>query len=694
MSKKAIVIQDGIKECGGACLLSIIRYYGGNISRQELLRLTNTTKDGTTFYDLKQAAYEIGLSAKGYKVDNASKLYELNKPFISQVIINNYYHFVVVYKIDNNIITIMDPAKGMVRLKLTEYLDMATGNILLLEPFKELPKYSDVNYLKSIFWAVLKNNKFLIINIISLTLISIIFTCIYSYYLKIIIDNYLLTSKFKVLIITIIFMIIYLLKVISEYLYNNLIIKLSKKIDIDVITNIIKKIILLPYSYYKNKTTGEMITRVNDILYLKNMFTKFITNIFLDIFLSFTIVIVLFKINKSMTFILLIITIIYFLIFISYKKVIEKTTRDIQMSSALFNSFLVESISSYGTIKGLSLEESFINKNNKLFTKNILNNQLLNKYHNQENFLKDLFEGIIILSILYKGIILIINNQISLGYLVTYNTLIYYFLTPIKNSIDFYKEFYYVKNSLLRINNLLNYKYESLDNTQDISIKGDINIDNLSFSYNHHNNVLSNITIDIKESSRVLILGSSGSGKSTLLKLLYRYYNPERNKVFINNRDLLDYKISDIRNSITYISQNEFLYTDTIKNNIILSRNVSESKFINICQLLYIDEFVKDKPLSYNFPIEENGANLSGGERQRIILARALLKETKIVLIDEGLNEIDINLERKILKNILSYYQNKTFVIISHRTDNIDLFDNVIYFDNGRIIKNINKKEE
>ncbi len=692
MSKKIIVIQDGIKECGSACLLSIIRYYGGNVPMQELLRLTNTTKDGTTFYDIKEAAYEIGLSVKGYKVENASKLYELTKPFISQVIINNYLHFIVVYKIDNDNVTIMDPAKGMVKMSLTEYLNIYTGNILLFEPFKELPKYNESNYLKSVIKSVINSNKYLIINLIILTIITTIFTCLYSCYLKIIIDNYLSQSTFKILIISIIFIIIYLIKVISEYFRNNLLIYLNKKIDLTIITSIIRKIILLPYSYYKNKTTGEMISRINDLLYLKNIITKVITTIFLDFFLSLTIIIILFKINTSMTFMLFIITIIYYLIFISYKKIIEKYTEKIQISSALTNSLLTESISSYETIKGLSLEESFIKKINKKYETTISNNLLLNKNINLENLLKSLFEGIIIIFILYRGFTSVINNTLSLGSLITYNTLILYFLTPIKNILDFYKEFYYIKNSLIRVNNLINYKYESLDTKQNLIIHGSIHITNLNYSYNKHYSVLNNLTLDIEEGSRVLILGSSGSGKSTILKLLYRYYDIKNNSIFINDKDLLNYNIADLRNNITYVSQNEYLYTDTIKNNIILDRNIPESKFIMICKLLYIDDFVKDKPLSYNFLVEENGANLSGGERQRIILARSFLKESNYLFIDEGLNEIDINLERKILKNIFLYYRNKTIIIISHRTDNMDLFDNVIYLERGFITKNIKRR--
>jgi len=118
VKKNYTVLQDGIKECGSACLLSIIRYYEGNVSLEKLLELTNTTKEGTNFYNLLNAAIEIGLSGKGYKVDNINKLYEVDKPFISQVVIDNYTHFIVIYKMNKDKITIMDPAKGMLSISL------------------------------------------------------------------------------------------------------------------------------------------------------------------------------------------------------------------------------------------------------------------------------------------------------------------------------------------------------------------------------------------------------------------------------------------------------------------------------------------------------------------------------------------------------------------------------------------------
>ena len=227
MSKNYTVIQDGIKECGSACLLSIIRYYGGNVSINSLNELTKTNKNGTNFYNLTEAAKEIGLTGKAYKLSSTKEIIQIDKPFISQVVINNYTHFVVVYKISDIKITIMDPAKGMVSMIIDEFNDIWTGYILTLEPYKRLPIYDEDNYLINIIEYVIYNNKKMIINILIETLIVIIFTCAYSYYFKIIIDNVVNTNKQNLLIVACIFTIILLIKLITEYLRNNLILYLN-----------------------------------------------------------------------------------------------------------------------------------------------------------------------------------------------------------------------------------------------------------------------------------------------------------------------------------------------------------------------------------------------------------------------------------------------------------------------------------
>ena len=683
MKKKIIVIQDGLKNCGCACLLSIIRYYGGNVPMDMLLDLTNTTIDGTNFYEISKAANEIGLSAKGYKLTSIEKIKETKCPFICQTIINNYKHFIVVYKITNNHITIMDPAKGLIKMSITDFSKIWTSYILIFTPYKKLPFLEKNNYLNSVLKDFFKHNKLSILNLFIITIITTIMTGLYSYYFIVIIDGYQNKSNLKILTITIIFIIIVIVKTLLEYIRNYLLIRFNKKLDIKLITTTLKRIIILPYSYYKNKSTGEIITRINDLFFLKDIISKLIVTIFLDIIFALFILIMLFMIDSTMTYIVLIITIFYFLIFTTFKPKQEKIIENVQKSNARANSCLTETVLSYETIKGLAIENATSKKVTDIYQNYIDNNLKLTTIINEKNLLNDLITGIIINYLLYFGIKHVINMNMTIGSLLTYYTLIFYFLTPIRNLFDFYQELYYGKNSLKRVNSLLNYKYESLDNYSNVKINGYIKINKLNFEYQKEKPILKVITANILAGDKVMLLGSTGSGKSTLLKLLYRYYQTKRNEIYLDNMDINDYELSTIRNNITYVSQNELLYTDTIRNNIILNRDISDNDFETICSLTYVDDIVKDKLLSYDTPLEENGLNLSGGERQRIILARALLKPASIILIDEGLNQIDIALERKILNNIFNYYKNKTIIIISHRKNNQDLYTKIYQINNG-----------
>lgn len=678
MRKKCIVLQDGFKECGSACLLSIIRYYGGNVSMERILELTKTGKDGTNFHNMSLAGLELGMMSKGYFIDNINDLDNIEKPFISQIVINNYHHFVVVYKINGEKITIMDPAKGMENISISEFLKIFTGYILIMEPIKKLPIYNDNNYLLNTIKEIIISNKKIIINLILLTLITTIFMCLYSYHFKIIIDKVIDTNKLNLLIVVIIFAFVEVIKLVSEFLRNNLLLYLEQKIDLSIITNTINKIISLPYSYYKNRTTGEIITRVNDLFYVKNAISKIIVNIFLDIILVISAFIILFSINKTMTVYLIFVVIIYLILFRVFRNSIKQMTNKIQEDSATVNSSLVETISGYDTVKGLNLENAFKNKINKQYLNMINDNLIMSRINNYQEFLRDLFEGIIVLLVMYLGATYIMDKSLTIGSLITYNSIIYYFLNPIRNTVDFYKELFYVKNSIKRINNILNLKYESQMKKTGLVVNGNIEFRNLSFSYNGVRNIIDNFSLKIDDKSKVLILGDSGVGKSTLLKLVYKYYETPRGMVYINDKDIQDFELGDIRSNITYVSQNEILYTDTIKNNIILYRDISEEEYLKVSRLVYVEDIILKNKLSYDYMLEENGANISGGQRQRIILARALLKNGKVILIDEGLNEIDPKLEKKILKNIFREYKDRTFIIISHRKDNIEMYDKVI----------------
>lgn len=686
MKKELIIKQEGNKDCGASCLLSIIRYYGGNISIERLLEMTKTTKEGTNFYSLSIAASKVGLMTKCFKVDSAEKLKEISTPFIAHIIGKNFTHFVVVYKINDNKIIIMDPATGKKTVDIFDFSNNFSGNIMIFEKVNKIFTYQNKNVLLEIIISTLYKNKGNIMFIIILSLICTIITAIASFYTQIIFDKVIDTEVNNIIIVTIFFSILYILNIITNYIRNHLLIYLNQKIDISIILSSFSKIILLPYTYYKNKTKGEVLSKINDLTRVKSFISKIIISVFLDLLTFIVSLIILYNISSKIMFFEIMIILIYILIIIIFNKVIKKITIINQENISGTNNFIIESVGAFESIKNLNVEENIIYKFSKIYSKTLNGFYKIEKINNVLLSLKELTTNIGILLIEFICIKYIMNNKMTIGTYFTISFLTSYLLNPIQNITSILGEYHFVKSSIKRANNLLDVEEEKIYEDKKLEINGNILVQNLTFTYNNKYNILSNINFYIRDKERVLILGPSGTGKSTIMKLLYKYYDIPRDKIFINNYDINDYSLSDIRKNITYISQNEELFNTSIRNNILVGRGIKENIYLNICKLTYVDEIVKENILGYDYIVEENASNISGGQKDRIILARGLLKDSKIIMIDEGLSQLDINLERKILKNIFYAFYDKTFIVISHRSENMDLYDRMIKIDKDKAL--------
>lgn len=685
MKKKLIVLQEGNKDCGVCCLLSIIRYYNGNISLNKLMEMTKTTKNGTTFYNLSEAASKIGMASKAYYVNDFNNISVYSCPFISQVIRNGYTHFVVVYKISKDKLLIMDPALGSLYMSREKFLNIWTSYIMMFEKVKILPNYKDEKYINKLLYGLILNNKKIIVNCLLLTLMFCFLTIGYSVYLKVMIDKVLNQDKYLLIVISLIFFIVILFRSLTNLFRNQMLSYFNMKVDISLFLNSFKRILLLPYNYYKNKTTGEIISRVNDLSYIKQIISQLLTTVFLDIVLLLFSLVCLYFINSKMFVISFFIAILYVIIIFIYPRFIKTKIYESQAEVAKVNSYLVESISGLETIKGLRCEkmvndrlESFYTKAQAtIFDYNIISNGVL--------FLKDLIFYVGVLLINYVGCVDIMNGNFTVGSLLTFNTILGYFLNPLQNFIDLADDYVYVRGVFKRANGLYEVKLDDLESKNGLRVEGDISFNNLDFSFNGKDQILKSIKIEFKAKEKILLLGNSGSGKSTLLKILYKYYDVSRGMVLVNGIDINDFSISDIRDDIIYVSQNETLYTGSIKDNILLNRDIDYKDFLDMCCYLEVDNIIKDNLLGYDFLLEENGANISGGERQRIILARALFKKGNIILIDEGLSQMDIDLERRVLKRIFSIFKDKMIIVVSHRFNNMDLYDKVFKLKDGMV---------
>ena len=684
MNKYPMVKQIGEKDCGAACLAMIIKYYNGDYSLDELRDITLTTRNGTNAFNLVEAATQIGFDANCYKC-NFEDIKEDNiiLPCIANVVIEGKYkHFVVIYEIDftKKTIIIADPAHRIKNMTFDKFKSIFNNYIIMLFPLKPIPVVtnSKINY--SYFVNIFKKEKTYLKRIIVLSLFITLFAVVSSFYIEYLIKIINYSSYDYLLLIFLIFSIVYLLKNILDYIRSRILIIVQQKIDSILTLDTYNNILSLPYHYYRTRTTGDIISRINDLSNVKDLITKSILLIAVDMPLTIFALILMFIISKILCLLSLLIILGYYLIIKVFKRIFETYILYLKKGKAEITSSMVESISGFETIKGLKIK-AYIFKKFKILYDNYL--ALAVKY--QKSYLKEvMFKNITsdlgFVVITFIGSYLVLNNKLSLGSLFTFNALILYFLEPLKSILSMDTDIKEARCSYKRVLELDTRSKE--EEIVDKHVKGKIEIKDLSYSYDKQKDILKHINLRIDSGEKVMVLGPSGSGKSTLFKILLKYYQVSKGKVLIDDTD-----INDIYNSssIKYINQTETIFTDTLYNNLTLGNDISKDYLNEIINICYLGAIINKDPLGLNQLIEENGFNLSGGEKQRIVLARTLLLGFDVLIIDEGLNQIDISLERKILINIMEKYPDKTIIIISHRLNNKDLYNKVITLNQGQV---------
>lgn len=675
MNKKIIVRQNSFKDCGPSCLLSIMKYYNVEVSHEELTLKLKMDREGTNAYNIINVSKLYGFDGYGihYTVDDIINK-KVKLPIICHVLKNNYYHFIVIYKVNNNYLTVMDPSTNNTKLDIEIFKTIYLNTSIVIYPVKKINIINNNKRLIDIIKVYLKKENKTIFKIISYSIIIILLSLLINTYTLLLIDYVIPNYKIKLLInITFIFLLVGLYKSVLNYYKNKLIIYLNKQISIYLNKKVLNKFFSLPYLFFKNKSTSEVINRINDLEIFKEIFTNIVINLSTNIILILMSMIVLLSINIKLFIINIISLFLYFIVVISFKNKFDKNTEKLLDNKSLYNKILNENIYSYESNRNINLLNNKILKIENKYNEYIFSESKYNNLLNKQFTIKDIlfiFTNILSLSI---SVIFIINNSITLGELFLYTSIVYYFIEPIKEIFDLGPNINYLKNIYIRINDLLLIK-ENNDVENKYKIKGDIKINNISYSYNNIDYIIKNISLNIPYKSRYLIYGKSGLGKSTIIKILLKYLNDYEGDIKIHNINLKNISRQSIQDSFTYVSQNNYITNDTIKNNIIYDRDIDDNNYKRIIDICNLNALIESKYLKDNFMIEDNGFNISGGERQKIILARSLLKDSNYIILDEALSEVDVIEEKQILNKIFDYCKNKTLIYISHKKEIISMF--------------------
>lgn len=685
-----IVLQDGIKDCGICCLLSVIRYYGGDISKEVLRQITNTDRSGVSAYNLIEGARKIGFEATGMKGD-LSKIEKNNLPCLAHLVVNkSYKHFVVIYDIDldNNKVLVMDPAKGRRSLTVGEFRLMSSMNFIFLKPIKALPIFNKMKIIKKTVLDFIRNKKILIWLVMFLSLCYFLFQILTAFHLKYILEfsiNYKLSGVLVFLSIYLI--ILYFFKEFSNFLRNILLMKILSTLDFNMTFVTFKQILLLPYLYFKNRTTGEVISRLKDLNTIKNFLGQICCFVISDFLGTFIFGFIMFYLNKKLFIFIIFICLFSFGMQILFNKLKMRKLKIVNSYNDRVDSYLIEAITNIETIKGSHLEKRFSDIFKIKYQKFLEKNYSMNLILEWQLFFKSFINNFLMTVIFGVGGYLVIKNKMSLGELFIYQNIFNYFLFSFNNLLNVEGLYHEYRLAIERVEDLFMIRRENFSGGYSYSLyrlTGDIIFKNLNYNVSLKC-LFKDINFSIKYKDKVLLVGESGTGKSTLVKMLMKYIEVPFGFISINNIDINHYHLDNLRNNITYVGNSDTLFTDTFYNNIVLNGNVLKENFEKIVKITKVDEIVKDDGLKYRKVIEEDGFNLSTGERQRVILARALIRKSDIYIFDEAFSQIDLNKTEEILNDVLKYLEDKTVIVISHRNNFYKLFNRVLKLENSQI---------
>ncbi len=693
--KRTFVPQIDARDCGVAALASIAKFYGSDYSLAHLRELAKTNKEGTTALGIVKAAQEIGFETRAIQADMS--LFDMDDvpyPFIVHVNKEGkLQHYYVVYqtKKDHLIIGDPDPTVKVTKMSKERFSSEWTGVAIFLAPEPSYKPHKDKKNGLMSFLPLIFKQRALIFYIVLASLLVTLINIGGSYYLQGILDEYIPNQMKSTLgIISIGLIITYILQQMMGFSRDYLLTVLSQRLSIDVILSYIRHIFELPMSFFATRRTGEVISRFTDANSIIDALASTILSLFLDVSILITVGGVLLVQNSNLFLLSLISVPIYIIIIVVFMKPFEKMNNDVMQSNSMVSSAIIEDINGIETIKSLTSEESRYQKIDSEFVDYLDKSFKLSKYSILQTTLKQGAQLILNIVILWFGAQLVMNGHISVGQLITFNTLLSYFTNPLENIINLQTKLQSAKVANNRLNEV--YLVESeFSNSQTLTdsqfLTGDIRFEDLSYKYGFGRDTLSDINLTIKQGDKVSLVGISGSGKTTLAKMIVNFFEPYKGRITINNNDLKLIDKKTLRQHINYLPQQAYIFSGSILENLTLGANqlISQEDIIRACEIAEIRQDIEQMPMGYQTELSD-GAGLSGGQKQRIALARALLTKAPVLILDEATSGLDVLTEKKVIDNLMAM-ADKTIIFVAHRLSISERTNQVIVLDQGKVIE-------
>ena len=526
--------------------------------------------------------------------------------------------------------------------------------------------------------------------LIILTLSLSVLQPIRPYITQIIIDDYVTANDLiglKKMIILLFFLLI--LNAIVMYFHTYLSGWLGQNIIKDIRIKLFSHIQKFRLRFFDKTPIGRIVTRnVSDIETIADIFGQGIAAIIGDILQLVGIVFLMFYINWKLTLISLAALPFLFLTTYIFKEKVKVSFNDVRNAVANLNSFVQEHIVGMNIVQIFGNEEKEYKKFKEVNSTHLKSNLKAVLYYSIYFPVMELFTSIGLGLLIWFGSNQLFADEVTLGVLIAFIMYLQLFFRPIRAIADRFNTLQMGVVSSKRIFDLLdrNENIKSNEKIKDIDIEGEVEFKNIWFAYNDDDYVLKNISFKIKKGESVGFVGSTGSGKTSIINLINRFYDFQKGSILVDNKKIEDYNILSLRDNLGLVSQDVFLFSDTILNNLTLyNDSISEEEVWSAIKKVGAESFINKLPNKLFFDVKERGVSLSVGQRQLISCIRIMLYDPKIILLDEATSSVDSESEVMIQKAVSEILKNRTSIVVAHRLSTIKEVDKIIVIDSGEI---------
>lgn len=697
MRRYAFVKQHNDEECGAACLAMVARHYGKKVSLPRVRQLVGTGQQGTTLLGLRRGADELGFHCRALRTDVDETFFrDVHQIGLPAILHWKGNHWVVLHAVHPRSVVIADPAEGVLRLSRRRFLEeWGDGVLMTLEPdmarLQQLPDEPPKLHFVLRLLRLARPYRGLLLRALGLNAVVGLIGLGIPLMMQVLTDDILVRRDAQLLAALGIGMVgLYGFRQLVDFLERKIATYFFERLELSLLLEYGHKLLQMPMRYFDSHRSGDILNRIIEMGRVNTMFGSLLLNLPADMFLAILSLVVMLIYSIQLTLLALVAYLFIVLVQLAFLPRKYAIGAKIIKKNAANQALLVEFFRGAQLLKSSNAGEQAWDEYQQEFGE-------LARLGYQESQLTIISDGSVNLlsSLLHIGLLVygstfVLADRLSIGQLLAFTGLGMNVLNFFREASRFAVQVLADRSIFGRLTDVLEAEPEQRDRQDKwwIELRGDepIELRQLSYAHPGRRQVINNITVKIPGEKVVALVGSSGCGKSTLAKLISGMYPPGSGLIRYGGACQKDMALECLRAQVCLVTQDSHFFNRSIIENFrFVHPQASYEAIVEACQLTMADSFITDLPNGYNTTLGEFGANLSGGQKQRLAIARSLLGNPPVLILDESTSALDPLLEGQVLDRLLPFRRKLTTILISHRPSVIARCQFVLYLENGQL---------